>query len=212
MFPIPASIPTLICALLLSVLGTPLLLWATRLSPRKAGWRWTGWRGLAVGSAWGCLLAVFGVAWLFFLLHTGNYLPIAVVPTALDWFLLVMLLPVAEEAFFRGAIFGGLQRSWRPFWAVILSAMLYVVAHAAEPWLAFVFLNGIGYAYAFRQSGSVVSPMLAHILAVGTVLIARVYPEALMHLSPFWLAGAGSIALLAVFFVGKIRHAVRCSP
>ena len=198
MCPIPTSIISLLVTLGALLLGTPLLMRWIHLSPREAGWYWEGWRTPLLGAAWGMLLAVLSVGWLRLLLHTGNYLPIPIAPSPLEWLLLALALPIAEECFFRGVIFSWLRRGWRPLWAVLLSALCYLAAHAADSWLAFVFLNGVGYALAFRQSRSIAAPLLAHILVVAALLTARIYPAATSDL-PLSLLGA--VTLLALLLL-----------
>lgn len=209
MFPIPAPISLLIIALAGTLLGTPAVMWGARVSLRDAGWRWAGWRTPLHGLGWGLLLGVLSVAWLRYLLHTGNYLPIPVTPTLTEWLLLALAVPVAEELCFRGAIFGALQRGWQPFWAVVLSALIYVTAHAADPWLAFIFLTGAGYALAFRLSGSVFSPMLAHGLVVAALLAARCAPQMVMAspTQPYYLAVALAVLLIGVTCVKNAPEA-----
>lgn len=189
---------SLLSALGVLLLGTPLLLRSLRLTPRAAGWRWDGARTLGVGAGWGGVLCVLELGWLRVLLHTGNYLPIPIAPSLPEWLVLALALPLAEECFFRGVIFSALQRQWRPVWAVLLSALCYLAAHATDPWLAFVFLNGVGYALAFRQSRSLAAPLLAHILVVAALLSARVYPSATAG-APLALFGA--LALVAVLLL-----------
>jgi membrane protease YdiL (CAAX protease family) len=198
MIPIPASLISLFAALAALLLGTPLLMRCLHLTPREAGWRWEGWRTLGLGVGWGGLLGVLEIGWLRLLLHTGNYLPIPIAPTLPEWLLLALALPLAEECFFRGVIFSALQRGWRPVWAVLLSALCYLAAHAADPWLAFVFLNGIGYALAFRQSRALAAPLLAHMLVVAVLLTARIYPATTADLP---LATLGALALLALLLL-----------
>lgn len=81
---------------------------------------------------------------------------------------------------------------------MLLSALCYLAAHAADSWLAFVFLNGVGYALAFRQSRSIAAPLLAHILVVAALLTARIYPAATSDL-PLSLLGA--VTLLALLLL-----------
>jgi MFS family permease len=159
------------------VLGALLVMWLGHVTPAQAGWRFGGWRMLAQAVGWGGLLALIGVAWLRYLLHANEYLPIPISASSRDWLLLTLLAPVLQELFFRGAILGGLRRTWHPFWAVVLSAALFTVYLPMQLWLAFAFLTGIGYAVAFLLSGSVLAPMLANVAVSAILLYARMHPE-----------------------------------
>jgi membrane protease YdiL (CAAX protease family) len=109
-------------------------------------------------------------------------------------------MPVVEEAFLRGAVFGRLQRTWHLFWAVLLSAAFSVVCLPMQAWLAFVFLAGIGYALAFRLSGSLPASIIAHVIVAGSFLLARMHPAGIAGMpdSRFWQAG-GMAVLLIIF-------------
>jgi uncharacterized protein len=70
------------------------------------------------------------------------------------------LVTLAEEAFFRGYIQGGLERllgAFRQSWwiALCMAALLFGVAHVAGGWKLMVLatLAGLGYGVAYRQGG-----------------------------------------------------------
>ena len=200
MFPIAIPVSLIIYLAIGMAVATPLTMWVTRLSPALAGWRWRGWTTLACGLGWGGLLATGLIAWLRLLLHTGDYLPIRSLTSPTDWLLLVCVAPLVEEAFFRGAILGNLQRRWSPFWAVFLSAMFYTTVHSTEPWIAITFGVSIGYALAFLQAGSVAAPMLAHAIAVAALFGARAAPDFVLSLPPTLLpiVAAACVVLLLI--------------
>ncbi len=209
MFTLPVPWPWTAYLLAGLLLATPLVMLVTRLSPTLAGWRWGGWTTPVLGLGWGGLLAVGAVAWMRLLLH-DRYLPIESTVQPSDWLLLVLAVPVAEEIFFRGAIFGGLQRNWKPFWAVCLSATFYTFAHSTEPWLALQWLAAAGYALAFRQSGSVVTPILAHALVTAALLASRSAPAVVAEFSgqALLIAAGGCLALLLAAALGARKQAV----
>lgn len=149
---------------------------------------------------WGCLLAIIGVNWLRYLIETHRYLPIPIAPTPFDWLALVLVLPLAQEVLFRGAILSALQRSWHPAWAVLLTAACSVVLLPLQSWLAFVFLCSIGYALVFRGAGTVLAPTAAHALVALTLLLARMHPQFLLRVPAddwikFALVSLGGIIL-----------------
>lgn len=210
MFPLPLPI-SLIWYIAAGMMVAGLLLtWATRLPAADAGWRWRGWATPALGIGWGGLLGVGLVAWLRLLIHLGNYLPIPAAITPTDWLLLVALAPVAEEIFFRGAIYGNLQRNWSPFWAVFLSAIIYTAVHSPEPWIAVTFFTAVGYTLAFRQSGSLITAILAHAIAVSALLASRVYPGVIvaLPLSYLGMVGGGCVVLVLIAGWGQKKNGV----
>jgi membrane protease YdiL (CAAX protease family) len=202
MSPIPVILQPMFILLGACALATPLVMWWGRTSFVQAGWRRPGWRGMLAGLGWGILLATAAIAWLRYLLHTGNYLPLPLpaAPQWTDWVLLVVAVPLLEEPLFRGAMFGGLQRTWQPFWAFTLSATAYVACHPDEPWLAFLFTAGLGYAAAMRQGRSLAAPVLAHMLTAAALLLGRIHPAAVgaLPLPAFGWAAAGALLLLII--------------
>ena len=198
MSPIPVHLQLLAFFYGSMVLGTVLVMWLGRVPPAQAGWRVGGWRMALHGVGWGGLLALTGIAWLRYLLHSGRYLPIAITPSTWDWLVLVLLAPVIQEVFFRGAILGGLRRTWHPFWATVLSAALFTVYLPMQLWLAFAFLTGIGYAMAFWLSGSVLAPMLANAAVTAALLYARQHPDFANHMTLQTLGKVASVFLVCI--------------
>jgi len=202
--PLPLTLYLLAGMLLLALPA----MWVTRLPAAQAGWRAGGWPALVLGLGWGGLLGTGLVAWLWLLLNTGNYLAIPTVVIPADWAVLVLAAPVAEEVFFRGVLFGGLQRSWSPFWAVFLSAVADTAVHYSQPWIAVHFAVAAGYALSFRQSRSILTPILAHMLAVTALLLARLHPHAVKDLPApvLGIAAGGALVLILVGGLGRSRQ------
>ncbi|MHB0936891.1 MAG: CPBP family intramembrane glutamic endopeptidase [Armatimonadota bacterium] len=199
--PLPFTLYLLAGMLLLALPA----MWVARLPAAQAGWRAGGWPALVLGLGWGSLLGTGLVAWLWLLLRTGNYLAIPTVVMPVDWAILALAAPVAEEVFFRGVLFGGLQRSWSPFWAIFLSAVADTAVHSTQPWIAVHFAAAVGYALSFRQSGSILTPILAHALAVTALLLARRHPGAVQDLPVhvLYIAGGAALALILAGSLGR---------
>jgi membrane protease YdiL (CAAX protease family) len=87
---------------------------------------------------------------------------------ALSFALLGMAVPLAEELFFRGFVFGALRRAGL-FAACIGSALLFVVAHLQQVWGSWGALLSLAITAAMLTglrafSGSTLVPALAHVL------------------------------------------------
>ena len=105
------------------------------------------------------------------------------------WFLAVNLLftCVAEEAFFRGFLLGGIARALdgRRFGtavAVAVSTVLFGLAHAGggPALVVMAALAGLGYAAAFLRSSRIEGAILTHFALNAVHFIAFTYP-ALLH-------------------------------
>jgi ABC-2 type transport system permease protein len=74
---------------------------------------------------------------------------------------LLAVSALAYEYIFRGLIFSGIQRSWGSFWGAFASAALYSLFR--EPSQAVPnFLMGLVLVIAFKVSGGLLAPMIAH--------------------------------------------------
>jgi membrane protease YdiL (CAAX protease family) len=73
--------------------------------------------------------------------------------------------PVAEEAFFRGILYGFLRR-WGIFTALAVSTLLFALAHPIAYRLPLPqVIGGILFAVSYEMEGSLIVPMTIHVLA-----------------------------------------------
>jgi membrane protease YdiL (CAAX protease family)/RNA polymerase subunit RPABC4/transcription elongation factor Spt4 len=77
-------------------------------------------------------------------------------------FSVIVLAPLAEEAFFRGFIFGGLRRWLRPGWAIVLSAAVFGIAHFIPLIMLPIFGLGVLLASIAYSRKSLVPSIFAH--------------------------------------------------
>lgn len=92
-------------------------------------------------------------------------LPEALEGTELRWltFIVVVLVgPFVEEVFFRGFVFGGLLRRLGLPVAVILSSLVFAVAHAEISLVGPAFLSGSAFALIYWRTGTIWPLILAH--------------------------------------------------
>ena len=72
--------------------------------------------------------------------------------------------PVAEELFFRGLLYGFFRR-WGVVTAVILSTLLFVLPHAIHQRIPITqVVGGIVFAVAYEVEGSLMVPIIIHVL------------------------------------------------
>lgn len=77
-------------------------------------------------------------------------------------FSVIVLAPLAEEAFFRGFVFRGLRRWLRPGWAIVLSAAVFGLAHLIPLIMLPIFGLGVLLASIVQARKSIVPSMFAH--------------------------------------------------
>ncbi|WP_376795769.1 type II CAAX prenyl endopeptidase Rce1 family protein [Thermogemmatispora sp.] len=81
--------------------------------------------------------------------------------------LAVIVAPVCEEIFFRGFVFPGLRRGLAPGWAVVVSALVFALAHADLGSLPVLIVIGLLLAVLRWWSGSLYPGLLLHVLNNG---------------------------------------------
>ncbi len=87
----------------------------------------------------------------------------------------VLLAPLAEEAFFRGFVFQGLRRKLRPGWAIVISAAVFGIAHLIPLIMLPIFGLGVLLASIVHARKSIVPSIAAHMTFNGiqfAVLVA----------------------------------------
>lgn len=128
--------------------------------------------GLIKGLIWSAVVAV-ATAVAFVLLLTAGVHPLSLIRVNIpakseDIFLFFciggMVSPIAEEVFFRGILFGFFRR-WGFWAAMVLSTLIFVVAHPGVsnfplPQLA----GGILFAVAYERGKSLIVPITVHAL------------------------------------------------
>jgi membrane protease YdiL (CAAX protease family) len=96
----------------------------------------------------------------------------------------LFLTCLAEEAFFRGLIQGGLRTAFNDYrygalLALIIGAALFGVAHFAGGWqyVLLATVAGLGYGWVFMRTGRIEMSILAHFLMNATHFLLFTYPR-----------------------------------
>ena len=126
------------------------------------------------------IVAVLGLAWLIHFVRLDFKLPESTLTfMAANLFFTV----IAEEAFFRGFIQDRLSlalgsTSWNNAIAVVISALLFGVAHltGGPQYAGLTTLAGLGYAFAFQQTRRIESAIAAHFLLNAAQFVTFSYP------------------------------------
>ena len=148
------------------------------LGPRALGFRDFTGRNVMIGLGVGILGFVLAVLVGSALQQTiesvtnapapqPDQIPLEEEPTgALLWIVgvsVVLLAPLAEEAFFRGFVFGGLRRWARRWPAVLISALAFTIPHVQPIVLLPIFVLGIVLAWVVERRRSLVPSIVAHL-------------------------------------------------
>jgi membrane protease YdiL (CAAX protease family) len=84
----------------------------------------------------------------------------------------VVAAPVAEELFFRGYVFNAYLAEKGTLTAYVASALIFGLVHGHVALLLAIFPMGLVLAYLYRRSGTILAPMLAHVLNNGFAFAA----------------------------------------
>ena len=98
------------------------------------------------------------------LLERSKQAPLTIYATL---FAAVFIAPFCEEVFFRGFVFPGLRRAMPVGWAIVLSSLLFAVAHADPGSFAVLFIIGLALAFLRWRTGSIWPGMILHMLNNG---------------------------------------------
>jgi membrane protease YdiL (CAAX protease family) len=104
------------------------------------------------------------------ILQNAKYAPLTTYATLVAS---VLVAPFCEEVFFRGFVFMGLLRGMPLVLAVVLSSLIFAVAHADPGSFVVLFIIGLALAYLRWRTRSLWPGIILHILnnAIGALLI-----------------------------------------
>jgi ABC-2 type transport system permease protein len=153
------------------------LLLKTREVPAMLGAR--AHVSVAMGVGAGVVAAGLGIGYLLAIRYLGLF-PDAMTAGAGGTFKLQMLFalavvaaPLAEEFIFRGLVFGGLRRSLGLMPSMLMSAALFAIVHPPASMIP-VFVLGLGAAWLYERTRSLLAPVLMHAVYNAVVLAWQV--------------------------------------
>jgi len=164
-------------------------------------------RSRSIAIALGFVFGVFAAATNLLLVDSAS-----IAQTRAGWFeletfvvaiQLLFVVPLAEEAAFRGVFYRRLRERCNPLAATVISAILFAAFHGGGGAAVYAFVLGLVLAITYERTGSLISPFIIHSMynavPLGLLLI-RANPD---DTSPIWLA----LALLSLAFTLICRKA-----
>jgi membrane protease YdiL (CAAX protease family) len=94
------------------------------------------------------------------------FLQVVADPRSVFWlFLLIgIIVPIGEEVFFRGFVYGGLRARWGVTVALIVSGLFFAVVHVQLVHGLPIFVLGLLLAALYERTQSLVAPIVTHAL------------------------------------------------
>src|SRR6266436_3558808 len=133
------------------------------------------------------IIIIFGINTLYSYLITTLHLnvqtndqlilqesKVAPLSTYATLFAAVFIAPFCEEVFFRGFVFPGLRHGMSVGWAIIISSLLFGVAHADPGSFRVLFVIGLALAFLRWRSRSICPCIMPHMLNNGIAALVIV--------------------------------------
>lgn len=128
----------------------------------------------------------------------------------------VVIAPIFEELIFRGRLYNLLRHNCSPSIAVMLSALVFAVAHGSVVVGVSAFLSGIIFGYFYLLKRSVIAPIILHICnnAIAYALIVLSYQDkSLQELigssNGYFVIYAASLVIVAIGLMHVIKTLYR---
>lgn len=153
-------------------------LYLVALRPKKLSWREVGVKGFPVRDWWGIvlwlliliILSVMAVYLTSFLGNTVDNSKTESLQQNVTLFTIVIgivsagfVSPLYEEIFYRGFIYRWLRTRIRMKWAIVISALIFTLAHFPTiNAMPVNFISGVVFAWTYERTGSVVPGMIVH--------------------------------------------------
>lgn len=111
-----------------------------------------------------------------------------------------IVAPVVEELIFRGIIFQGFRRNYKPFTAILMSALLFALFHL-NPWqFPATFVLGLLLGWIMYRTDNILLAILGHSINNTLVLLSITFSK---EIQSFWLyqLSKTSIYTISIFVV-----------
>jgi membrane protease YdiL (CAAX protease family) len=146
-------------------------------------------RGLGLGCAFVLLAFWFNIAWTLFLSLLGlrpqpDVLPLfggGVSGLLLALFTGGLIAPLAEEVFFRGFVFAGLQQHLGLLRGLVLNGILFALMHILPTSWPPIFVLGVLFALMYEQTGSIWPAVAVHGAINSISFVALYVMQAFSH-------------------------------
>ncbi len=98
-------------------------------------------------------------------------------PAATAWLLVLLgvVVPVGEEVYFRGVVYGGLRNRFGRGWAVVGSTLFFGVVHRQVVHFLPIAVLGLVLALLYERAGSLLPPVAVHAVNNVVSVLARIY-------------------------------------
>lgn len=95
---------------------------------------------------------------------------------------MVLFAPFLEEVIFRRVIFGGIYQKTNFWIAAIASAVIFAAVHNEFEHLLMYMMPGLVFSYLYYRTKRLLTPMIAHLLMNGFVVIIQLNYDKLLEL------------------------------
>lgn len=79
-------------------------------------------------------------------------------------FTMALLIPISEEMVFRGALYGHMERVFKPWVAVLITAAFFGLMHGMSIHIGYALICGVIITFCYYYTGSIISSIILHSL------------------------------------------------
>jgi membrane protease YdiL (CAAX protease family) len=130
-------------------------------------------------------------------------------PPGVAFLVTIVMAPLCEEVFFRGAVLRGIRSSWGTAAGVLLSSALFAAWHVLPPRMIVTFILGLWFGGLAIASGGLAAPILAHAINNTVVLVLLV--AGVDRIPPGVAVPGGLVLLLAAWRIFATARSVQGS-
>lgn len=117
--------------------------------------------GLGLNVLTGVVLSVLPESWL------GSYEETSSMAFLGDYWITFLgtaiIAPIVEEVIFRGLAYSRMKKGMPTVWAMILTSVLFGLAHGHPVWMLYTFAFGLVLIWVFERTRSLIAPIVLHI-------------------------------------------------
>ena len=97
----------------------------------------------------------------------------------------MLFAPILEEIIFRRVIFGGLYQKTNFIIAALISGLIFAAVHGEFEHLLIYIAPGLVFSYIYYQTKRLLTPIIAHLLMNGFVIIIQLNYDKLEKLQKY---------------------------
>ncbi len=112
-------------------------------------------------------------------------------------------IPIFEEILFRGLIFNSIKEHLTVKWSIVLSAIIFAIAHGNPLQAIYTFLLGVILAMVYEKTKNILTPILVHVLynLYGSVIVRIIAEKSLFIIGAITILSMVILPITIILFL-----------